>query len=616
MTVNDQWAGMAQKNTKSDTDVIALTSDSSFQAKGRGLNSIPIRFALMGLVVCSIGFALQVRYVFGANLGEFSGIEIAIAAVTLSLPAAITYFAARKLAGMIGALRNSTIAILQGEINSPVDVDCNCEVGGLADSFRAMVARLNSNILRMNILAFTDSVTGLPNRTVINHVLNLTKSKGPENCRGALFFIDLDGFKRVNDTYGHDAGDELLRATSQRLIEAGFGIRRDELDTCTTTFGELCQSCPTSLVFARFAGDEFVALLPGEFDEAQLAEIGARLLAALQQPFQIFANEIAIGASVGIALIDERVTDPSDLIVHADIAMYEAKERGRNRVAFFDANLKERAAQRIELEKELRQALERDELTLNFQPRTLVSDNSVAGVEALARWFHPTKGAVPPSRFIPIAEQSGCMAALGDSVLRLSVAQAKSWGQAGINVPVAVNVSPIQFESRDLVASVSALLTEHDLDPAQLELEITETLAMFDYAASKRRIDELRALGVRLAIDDFGTGYSNLSQLSRLNVDMIKIDRSLVTGIGVNGKAEALLNATIGMGHALGLTIVAEGIETLDQLRVLQELRCDQVQGFFIARPMIASDLITWQAHRFADGIGAMRTELENQLAG
>lgn len=194
---------------------MTVPEDPAFGTKGRGLNSIPIRFALMSLVVCVLGFGLQLWFVFGDRLAGLTNAHWALIVTTLCLPAGVTFLAARQLAGMIGALRNSTLAILQGEINSPVDVDCACEVGGLADSFRAMVARLNGNILRMNILAYTDSVTGLPNRAVINHVLELARQRGPQNCKGAMFFIDLDGFKRINDTFGHDAGDELLRLASQ-----------------------------------------------------------------------------------------------------------------------------------------------------------------------------------------------------------------------------------------------------------------------------------------------------------------------------------------------------------------------------------------------------------------
>ena len=237
--------------------------------------------------------------------------------------------------------------------------------------------------------------------------------------------------------------------------------------------------------------------------------------------------------------------------------MYRAKESGRNSVAFFDVDLKAKVAERAELEDDLRLALQRNELVLEFQPKLCARTNAVVGVEALVRWFHPTRGAISPDTFIPIAEQSGSMGELGDVVLHLTRLQSAAWSRGGIELPVAVNVLPVQFESPDLVDDILQCLERGRIDPALIELEITETPAMFDYPASKRRVDELRATGVRVAIDDFGTGYSNLSQLARINVDTIKIDRSLVSGIGQNAKSEAMLEATINMARALGHTIVA-----------------------------------------------------------
>lgn len=315
-----------------------------------------------------------------------------------------------------------------------------------------------------------------------------------------------------------------------------------------------------------------------------------------------------------IATVDEKLEDPRDLLVHSDIAMYRAKETGRNCVAFFDVDLKAKVAERAELEDYLRLALQRNELALEFQPKLCARTNAVVGVEALARWFHPTRGAISPDTFIPIAEQSGSMGELGDVVLQLTTLQSAAWSRGGIELPVAVNVSPVRFESPDLVDDILQCLERGRIDPALIELEITETLAMFDYPASKRRVDELRATGVRVAIDDFGTGYSNLSQLARLNVDTIKIDRSLVSGIGQNAKSEAMLEATINMARALGHTIVAEGIENMEQFVALRELGCDHVQGFFVARPMTAIDLDAWMKSRSANGIGIMHDEISARI--
>jgi two-component system CheB/CheR fusion protein len=240
-----------------------------------------------------------------AGRGGLGGI-----AAVLALPVCLNYAAAAKLTGMIRALHRSTQALVAGDFDRPVDMDCACEVGGLADSFRAMVGRLNSNILRMNVLAYTDAITGLPNRAVISHILALAQKQQSENCAGAMVFIDLDGFKRVNDTLGHDAGDELLRQVARRIIARGLGMATEDLDNCTTTFGELCQSCPTRPVFARFAGDEFLLLLPGHYERGTLDAIACAIRAALDDSFTVFNNEVYISASMGLARMPEDAATP------------------------------------------------------------------------------------------------------------------------------------------------------------------------------------------------------------------------------------------------------------------------------------------------------------------
>jgi len=583
-----------------------ITADS----KGTGLNSIPVRFALMSgimtlLAAGTLLWALhqQIRQAIPLS-------SMLIVAGVMTLPPLITYLAANKLAGMIRALRESTQALVTGDFMRPVDIDCACEVGGLADSFRAMVARLNSNILRMNVLAYTDAITGLPNRTVIGHILSLAKRTGAAECAGSMLFIDLDGFKRVNDTVGHDAGDELLRQVADRIIGRGLGLSREELDTCTTAFGALCESCPSRPVFARFAGDEFVALLPGRHDHEELADIAGRIVDALAEPFTVYDNEVNIGASIGIARAPQDTDDPEQLLVYSDIAMYMAKEKGKNTYAFFDSALKRRAEERTVIERELYSAIANDELTLHFQPKLDVRSYDFVGVEALARWECPGLGAMSPDAFITIAENCGLMAPLGDAILRQAVRQAREWVDRGTPRRIAVNVSPVQFERPGLVGNVLATIDEFALEPSLLELEITETIAMTDFAKTRRLIDELREAGVLISIDDFGTGYSNLSQLSRLSFDALKIDRSLTSGIGENGKSEAMLTAIIGMAHALGYKVVAEGIEKPRQMTFLTRLGCDQMQGFLLARPMPASDIDAWIEQRPKTAVRALQRGL------
>ena len=569
--------------------------------KGTGINSIPVRFGLMTAVFATLGVAAW--RVMGAlapdQVLDWRG--DLLAAISIAGPAGLTYWAATQLTGQIGALRRSADAVVAGDFDQPVEVDCACEVGGLADSFRKMVGRLNANIVRMNVLAYVDPVTGLPNRAVVEHMLK--RMVGPDEAGGAVLFIDLDGFKRVNDTHGHAAGDELLRQASLRAIREGLGREPEELDACSNPFGELCDRAPQDIVFARFAGDEFVALAPGVDDEAMLVAQAEAILAALRRPFDIGGQEVKIGASIGIACAPRDSTDAQEILTFADMAMYAAKEAGRGRVSVFDPTVRGMAMERAALESDLRDALEADALELAFQPKIDVRTMRCAGVEALARWTHPTRGVVPPGVFVPIAEQCGLMQALGAQVIRKAARQARLWLDAGRPVDIAVNVSPAQFEAPDFAPSVLAACAEQGVDPAIIEIEITESMAMADIASTTRRVETLREAGIRISIDDFGIGYSNLSHLSRLPIDDIKIDRSLVVGIGVCARTESILKALIEMAHALGDRVIAEGVETQAQFDFLKANGCDCAQGYLFARPMAPGPLEQWYLARMTQGL-------------
>ena len=594
---------------------MALQQDDT--AFGRGINSIPVRFALMSLVLACLCSG-TLTYVL-TQVWPRSQSTIVVGGIVLAMalfPAIITYLAASRLTGSILALRRSTEAIASGDIDQPVDVDCACEVGGLADSFRKMVARLNANVLRMNVLAHTDLVTGLPNRVVIDHVLSLSATNGRQgDCHGALFFIDLDGFKAVNDRFGHKTGDELLRLVSRRIITEGFGRRPDDIESCTTTFGELCQSCPRELVFARFAGDEFVAFLPGGGSKAVLQAHADAILAAVRRPFHIFGNEIHVGASIGIARSPEDSPRTADLLGFADFAMYVAKDRGKNGAVFFDQDLKALAEDKAELEQDLRRAIAAGTLELYFQPKLRASDLAVTGVEALLRWQHPTRGMVPPALFVAIAEKAGLMPALGRFVFQAAVQQHREWAARGMPVPVAVNVSALQFDDANFVADLLDIIRDADVAPDMIEAEITETMVMADFAAAAERVRLLREAGLSVSIDDFGVGYSNLSQLSRLSVNALKIDRSLVMEIGLDRKAEAIILAVIGMAHAMGLKTIAEGIETPQQAAFLRKARIDAMQGYLLGLPMAPGHIEQWMETRGRGAILDMHADLARAVA-
>ncbi len=583
--------------------------------KGRGLNSIPVRFALMAGGLTGVGaFAADFALHGAERMEPFTLAQIALAPAGLS--ALITYLAANRLAGAIRALRASTDAIVAGEFDTPVDVDCACEVGGLADSFRAMQQRLNGNLLRMNLVAYTDVVTGLPNRAVVSHVLGLINDKrGVASCRGALLFIDLDGFKRVNDTLGHEAGDELLRQASDRIATLGLGCAPGELENCVNQLGELRQACPTRPVLARFAGDEFVIVLPQQDGAQEVQDTADRILAALRQPFQIAGSEVAISASIGVARFPLDTANADELLSFADIAMYDAKQSGKDRCRFFDVSLWDALVERTRLENDLRGAVERDELVLHFQPKLSARTMGLRGVEALARWRHPDLGDIPPDTFVKIAEQAGFGIALDSSILRLAVQRIRAWMDQGVKRRIAVNISAPQFMRPEFVGEVLSLLDAHGVDPELLELEVTERIVMADFAEARRRMDDLQAAGVRISIDDFGTGYSNLSQLSQLSFDMLKIDKSLVDGIGASAKSEAILTAVIQMAHALGHTVVAEGVELAEQHAFLQQLGCDEVQGYLFSRPLPEADLEAWEAQRGRVGAVGLLEGLSARLS-
>ncbi|NVN87402.1 MAG: EAL domain-containing protein [Rhodopseudomonas sp.] len=582
------------------------------QGKGKGLNSIAIRFGLMAAGFSALCVGAQLYFL--AQPESARGAALAASCVlSILLPAAVTYLAARKLATQIGALRAGTEAIAAGNFDSPLEVDCACEVGGLADSFRKMVGRFNSNIVRMNALAHSDMVTGLPNRAVVAHMLSQLTAQDAAG-EGAVMFIDLDGFKKINDVLGHEAGDELLRLVGDRIIHDGLDRQPEQLAAYTTTFGELRAEPPQGPVLARFAGDEFVLLFPGLTGADAVERHAEAILSAIRRPFLIWDNEVEISASIGIARTPIDSDDPAELLNFADLAMYAAKQGGKNRAAFFEPALRDDIVERSTIEADLRYALDYGGLSLHYQPQLDSQTLECVGVEALARWDHPTRGPVSPAIFIPIAEQAGLMPQLGAHIFRMAARQCREWLDAGIRRRVAINVSPIQFENPNLIRESLAILAEFDLDPGLIEIEITESMAMSDFAASQSRVRQFQDAGVQISIDDFGTGFSNLSQLAKMPFDSLKIDRSLIADIGSLPKSEAIIRAIVSMAHALGYSAIAEGIETPMQHQFLQRLHCDAVQGYLFARPLTATQLDRWEQGRSQNVVRNWQDNLSVQL--
>jgi diguanylate cyclase (GGDEF)-like protein len=426
---------------------------------------------------------------------------------------------------------------------------------------------------RTRHLALHDALTGLPNRTLFHDRLQRALAEAERYGRQAgLLLLDLDQFKDINDMLGHTAGDQLLVEVARRL------------DACVRA----------SDTVARLGGDEFALILTEMRRPEDAAAVARKAMQVLARPFRLDRQEMHATTSLGIAIGPTDGGDPSELLRAADMALYRAKAEGRNTFRFYAAEMSAQVEARKELEGDLRRALERGELMLEFQPQCELGAGRIVGAEALARWRHPRLGPVPPAEFIPLAESSGLIVPLGAWVLREACRQTRFWRDAGLpHLPMAVNLSLAQCRAGDLAKSTRRVLRASGLEPGALELEVTESLF---FSPANGHLDDLYRLhtqGVRVSIDDFGTGYSSLGRLRQLPVDQIKIDRSFVAGLGHSPDAEAIVCAVIRLARSLGLRVVAEGVETDAQCAFLREEGCDAAQGFHIARPMPPSDFAT-----------------------
>jgi diguanylate cyclase (GGDEF)-like protein len=443
-----------------------------------------------------------------------------------------------------------------------------------------LIAELERKNAQLRKMAMYDHLTGLPNRTLFREMFQHEASAARRAQRAmALLFIDLDRFKAINDTLGHAAGDELLLGTSQRLLQA---LRQSD-------------------VVCRVSGDEFLVLLRDAQPPDAVAGTAERLLRAVEVPLPLSRaamraaaepRQAQVTASIGVALYPRDGEDFETLVRHADLAMYQSKQQGRACVAFYRPELDDSLAGRLELERELAQAISRDELTLHFQPVVEASTGRICSVEALVRWRHPRRGLLTPEAFIGLAEESGLVREIGAWTMDQACAQLRAWRAAGVDgLRMAINVSALQFHDQPLVRTLQGALDRHRLVAADLELELTESALMTDSGASQRTVAELRQLGVALVVDDFGTGYSSLSYLKRLRPDKLKIDRSFVSGLPDDPDDSVLTQAILRMAQALEITVIAEGVETAEQRAFLVGHGCALLQGYLIGRPMPAGEL-------------------------
>ncbi|WP_114968145.1 putative bifunctional diguanylate cyclase/phosphodiesterase [Rhodoferax ferrireducens] len=419
--------------------------------------------------------------------------------------------------------------------------------------------------------AHHDALTGLPNRMLLSERLQqeLVHARRANN-QLALLFLDLDRFKSVNDTLGHDGGDQLLRVAAERLSAS---VR--ECDTV-----------------ARLGGDEFVVLLTGLNNPQQAAKLAGHILTMMAQPFRIVDSECFIGASIGVSVYPADGATAEELLKHADIAMYRAKAAGRDRFVFFEENMNVEQRKRALMERELRLAIARDQLSVHYQPRIDLRDGRLLGAEALLRWHHPALGRVSPATFIPLAEEIGLIDEIGPWVLHRVCEQLAAWQAAGYAIgTVAVNVSGRQLKSSNLVAQVRDALESTGLAPHALELEVTEGVLIDNVEAVIDLLGRIKQTGVSIALDDFGTGYSSMAYLRRLPIDVLKIDQSFVRDLAHDEDARSIVQTIIALAHALHKSVVAEGVETLAQANLLRAWGCDEAQGYYFSRPVVASAL-------------------------
>ncbi len=421
--------------------------------------------------------------------------------------------------------------------------------------------------LQMSHLAQHDSLTGLPNRVLLSDRLGQAMALALRHGKKlAVLYVDVDRFKHVNDSAGHTAGDRLLQSVANRLLEC---VRSSD-------------------TVSRQGGDEFVILLCDVANAKYAAVAAEKMLVALGRPHRIDQLELHVSASIGIAVYPEDGTSADTLLQNADAAMYRAKECGRNNYQFFKTEMNRHALERQSLESRLHHALERREFVLHYQPKVNLLTGAITGVEALLRWRHARRRIIRPSRFIPIAENSGLIVPIGKWVLREACRQAKAWESSGsAPVSIAINVSPVELRAKGFVTGVRRALSEAGLAAGHLELEITETFLMQDTFRTVLVLDELKKMGVRLALDDFGTGYSSLSFLRRFPIDTLKIDHSFVRNLATDADDASIVSAMVDMGKNLNMRVVAEGVETPEQCAFLKRHRCPEAQGFYFGRPML-----------------------------
>ena len=466
-----------------------------------------------------------------------------------------------EINGMLGALEWSQLFLSKSE-----------------SALKKAIEKLQDEVLehektqeQIKYIAYHDTLTGLPNRNLLNELLvhSITLAERNNKCM-AVLFLDIDGFKMINDSKGHGMGDQILQEVAERLLKT---LRKSD-------------------VIARHGGDEFIVIIE-ELDNCSGVELIAnKIINCFQEPFHLENQDYFLTTSVGVAVYPADGQTPDMLIKNADIAMYKAKENGKNQYLFCTPVMKDVANETMELSTNLYRAIEKNELELYYQPQLSCHNNQIMGVEALIRWRHPVMGLISPAKFIPIAEKTGLILPIGEWVLRTACQQNKKWQEQGLpKIRMGVNLSLRQFHNNDLLNLVESVLKETKLAPQYLELEITETIAMKEKSYIINTLNAFRQIGVSIAIDDFGTEYSSLSYLKHLPVDRLKVAMQFIRGIGIDHKDEALAKGIIVLAKSIGMNVIAEGVETKEQLEFLKNHNCDEIQGYYFFKPLIEAEM-------------------------
>lgn len=482
----------------------------------------------------------------------------------------------------VAALIKRLLAVGSGDFSTPAPPALRKELPALANAVETLFDQVRSNLENVHAMAMYDHVTSLPNRLYFKREGERLLATLGADDQAALLFIDLDGFKEVNDRLGHAQGDHMLELVAQRLrevVQAGAS-----------------PGAAVQPVVARLSGDEFTLLFPDVPDENEARRLAGEVLGALTRPFEAAGQSVQIGASIGVALWPRQAADLGGLMKAADVAMYHAKACGRSQVRFYDDALARAFARRGETEKALREAIAGNELCLQFQPQVCARTGATLGGEALLRWRHPAKGLILPGEFVPIAEESALITALGDWVVDAVVDALGRWRAAGMTQRLAFNVSPGQIERPGFFAKLREALERSGSPPWLLELEFTETMAMRCSDAVIAELAALREQGVSIAIDDFGSGYSNFARMKDMPLDRVKLDSSLIHDVDRSESARNIVAAIIHLIHGLGLEVVGEGVERQEQLDMLRAIGCDIFQGHIFAAAMDEAEFIAWAA--------------------